>query len=454
MEAPLDRSPRDEHRVEPIKPAERFQMMDTLRGFALLGILGPNIVAFSWPQAAAVDPGEMGGGQWNEIGYAVVSIFFLGKMMALFSMLFGAGLVVFDKKTAAATVRAAEICCTQCAYPFFGLASPGQRFTCPECGVEQVVTSSGTSSLSTGAGLWYRRMAWLLVFGIAHAILLWYGDILVWYAVTGMAALWWMRRIEPKIQIAIGAGLHLLSTALLLLFSLFGVWAAENGQVGAEELMGADANETAAYLGGYVGIVSYRLSTVLFMWLLGAFFLPGVTGLMLIGAGLTRLGVITGERSPRFYRSLAVGGLLGGFGLTLLAYFGLRAASPAYGNFLWQSVSQFVGIPISLGYMGAIGLVVSSSAAGAVSRALANVGRMALTNYLLTSIVCTTMFYGYGFGLLGSIDYPGLWGVVLGVWVFNLIFSALWLRWFRYGPFEWAWRSLTYWRVEPMRRAA
>lgn len=403
-------------RPAPVAAADRYAMMDVVRGFALLGILGPNIVAFAWPQEAMTDPDVMGGGAGNETGHAIVSVFFLGKMMALFSMLFGAGVVIFDRKTD----RSGE----------------GRR-----------------PRLSDGAGLWYRRIAWLLVFGLLHAFGLWYGDILVWYAITALAAIWWVRRFGPWLQIGLGIGLHALGTALIVGFSAFGVWAVTSGKITEAELMGGSGEIAGSgYLGGYGDAFMERLGTLPFMYVLGVFFLPGVTGLMMLGMGLTKLGVLTGERSTRFYAVLAAAGLIGGFGITLGAFFGLRAAMPDFGNFIWQSCSQFIGIPISLGFMGLLGVLVTAGALRPVTALLANVGRMALSNYFAQTIIATTMFYGYGLGLFGKVDYPALWGVVAGIWVFNLVFSALWLRWFRYGPFEWLWRSLTYWRVEPIRR--
>jgi uncharacterized protein len=125
---------------------------------------------------------------------------------------------------------------------------------------------------------------------------------------------------------------------------------------------------------------------------------------------------------------------------------------PDLGGFIWQSFSQFIGIPISLGYMGLLIWIVRLGALNWLTSALANVGRMALSNYLLQTILCTSFFYGYGGGYFAEIDYPGLFAVVGSVWLINLVFSALWLRAFRFGPAEWAWRSLTYWELQPMRR--
>ena len=98
-------------------------------------------------------------------------------------------------------------------------------------------------------------------------------------------------------------------------------------------------------------------------------------------------------------------------------------------------------------------LIVKAGAITWLTRRLAAVGRMALTNYLTHSIVCTTLFYGYGFALYGTMNRTALFGVVIVIWSVQLILSPIWLAHFRFGPAEWVWRSLTYWRFQPMRVA-
>lgn len=402
----------------PKAEGERIETLDLVRGFALLGILVPNIIAFGWPAAAMTGPSYMnemlGEQRWNTIGHDITSIFFLGKMMALFSMLFGAGVVIYARK-------------------FDGAA--------------------GRSKLSTGAGLWYRRMGWLLLIGVMHGALLWYGDILAWYAVTGLALVWWVRRLDPKLLIALGVVAHLLSSVLMLVLSFFGIWAVESGHVPSGEIMGNPVAEINGYTGTYLDTLAVRLPTVLMFWFIyGPLFLPGVTGLMMIGMGLMRTGVLSGARSTRFYAVMAAAGLIGGFAVTVSLYNWLTGASTDYGGFLWQSVSQFVGIPISLGYLAALVLMLRFGVLRILTRLLSNVGRMALSNYLLQTVLCTTFFYGYGGGFFLKVTYPGLFAVIGGVWVVNIVFSAVWLRFFRFGPAEWAWRCLTYWRVLSIRR--
>jgi len=401
----------------PVTESQRMQTLDVVRGFALLGILVPNIVAFAWPSSAMAFPEEMnGGGAWNEAGHAITGVFTLGKMMALFSMLFGAGVVIYGRK--------------------FDDDGNGNR-----------------PPLRRGALLWYRRIAWLLVIGLGHAVFLWFGDILVWYAMAALLAVWWVRRIDARWQIGIGLGLHLVSTVILLGFSALGVWAVGAGHAGEDELMGNTALELSAYTGGYLDTFKARIPSLLMFWfLLGPMFTPGITGLMMMGMGLLRLGILSGERPTRFYAVMTILGLVGGLGLTLTLMLGIGEVWPDWAGFIWQSCSQFVGIPISLGYMGLLIWLVRLGVARPLTGALAAVGRMALSNYLLQTILCTTFFYGYGLGYFATIDYPGLFAVIAGVWAVNIVFSKAWLSAFRFGPAEWLWRSLTYWELQPMRR--
>lgn len=397
----------------PVAARERIESLDVIRGFAMLGILGPNIVSFAWPTAAMTEPAAMGDTAWNDAGHAITSIFFLGKMMALFAMLFGAGVVVY-----------------------------GAKFD-----------RGPKTPLSAGAGLWYRRIAWLLLFGLAHAVGLWYGDILVWYAMAALMLVWWVRRLRPGLQIGFGIGLHFVSTVLLLALSAWGILGVTTGYAEREQLMGDQTAELIGYTGTYLDAFAVRIRTLVMFWLvLGPLFTPGVTGLMMVGMGLLRTGVLSGQRSTRFYLMLAAMGLLVGIPFTVLLFYGLEIIFPGYGSFIWQSCAQFVGIPISLGYMAALILLLRTQSFNWLLDPLAAVGRMALSNYLLQTILCTTLFYGYGFKRFGAIDYPGLFGVMFAVWGVNIAFSVLWLRFFRFGPAEWLWRTLTYLKPQPMLR--
>ncbi len=400
----------------PVAEAERIEAIDVVRGFALLGILVPNIVAFGWPEAAMTDPTIMGGGASNEFGRAVTAIFFQGKMMALFSMLFGAGVVIYGRK--------------------FERDGNGAK-----------------APLSRGASLWYRRTAWLMLIGALHGVFLWYGDILVMYAVSGMLALWWVRRLGPRWQITIGLLLHLLGTLAWLGLMMLSVTLAENTDGTGIEMVTDPELEFIAYTGGYLDTFRARLPALAGMWFfVTPFYTPAVTGLMMIGMGLLRLDILTGRRPTRFYAVLTILGLVGGLGLSITLSQLIHQHRPEDHGAIWMSIAQFVGVPISIGYMAALIWIVRLGVLRPITRALAAVGRTALTNYLLQSLLCTTFFYGYGLDRFGRIDYPGLFAVVAAVWAVNIAFSLFWLRFFRFGPAEWVWRSLTYWRPQPFRR--
>lgn len=431
-------------RALPVAASERLFAVDALRGFALLGILAMNIVDFAWPGIAYMDPTRGGGfaGTDKAVWY-LNHLVFEGKMMTLFSMLFGAGLVLMDRRAAdrGASVR----------------------------------------------GVHYRRVFWLLVIGLVHAYLIWSGDILVMYAECGLL-LYLFHKKSPRTLILLGLGALLILVPILLgLVAGIDYLKAVSARVEAQQQAGATptpwdkrvhgfwtANlrdefspsrekqqkswdeEMAAYRGGYVGIVKHRAASVLagqtIGFLLGGVFMAG--GRMLLGMGLMKLGIFSASRSRRFYASMAVLGY--GIGLPLMVFDASRLIANNFSiEYFFHDAGMlynaFGSIIVALGHVGAMMLIVQSGAIVWLTRRLAAVGRMALSNYLTHSIVCTTLFYGYGFGLFGTINRTGLFGIVLAIWAFQLAVSPIWLSYFRFGPAEWLWRSLTYWRIQPMR---
>jgi uncharacterized protein len=166
-----------------------------------------------------------------------------------------------------------------------------------------------------------------------------------------------------------------------------------------------------------------------------------------------KLGVFSAQRSRRFY--LWMVGLGYGIGLPLMVFDALELIQHKFafdymihGGILYNLFGSLV---VALGHVGVLMLIVQSGTIGWLTRRLAAVGRMALTNYLTQSLVCTTLFYGYGYGLFGHINRTGLAAIVLAIWIFQLIVSPIWLKSYRFGPAEWLWRSLTYWRIQRMR---
>ncbi|GJM18726.1 MAG: hypothetical protein DHS20C14_09390 [Phycisphaeraceae bacterium] len=415
--------------ARPVALRERFASMDVLRGFALLGILVPNIFMFAFPWVSGENADAMAeavliaapetymvNDAANALAIDVMGVFFMGKFMFLFATLFGAGVVLFDRK-----------------------------FHTPDVRVP----------LSRGAGVWYVRCAWLLAIGLVHAFGLWFGDILVWYALAGMAAVWWIRRWRPRTLIIFAIVTYLFGTLVWLGMMAIFDQMIQNGDMPAEQMTGpSPADDIAVYAhGSYLDAVIARIKTLVPWYFIMPFtFFWQITGLMALGIALARLGVYTGQRSAKFYATLALVGIPVGLAITLgVAHFVEGLNSPLSGMY-WMAVAQLAGAPLALGYAGLVLLGTRAAVLRPLAAALAAVGRMALTNYLLQTVICTSIFYGHGLGLYGSVQFPLLWFVVGAVWIVNIAFSLLWLSIFRFGPAEWVWRSLTYRRPQPLLR--
>ena len=424
--------------AEPVGAVERFASIDVVRGFALLGILAMNIPVFALaaggkgPSMAAT----MGGANYPVwvVGYLLLD----GKMRSLFAMLFGAGMVLMSDRAEA----------------------------------------RGGSA----AGLFYRRSAILLGFGLLHAYLLWSGDILYHYSLSGMVV-YLFRRKSPGALIGLGA-LALLP-GLLIAASLAGylrVGEAAAARVAAAEVSGKTSASVAAdrkladaaretrkgfestpeevakrrktFGRGNFGTIfraRARESFFVEVFLFPIFMAWDTAGRMLIGMALMKLGYVTGARSRGAYIKLLALGY--GIGLPLVTSAIGWMVSGGFGvapSFEGLAVNEVASILVAIGHLGALMLVVKAGAMTWLTSRLAAVGRMALSNYLSQSILCTTLFYGYGFGLYDRLDRVRLLGVVALIWAFQLWISPIWLRRFRFGPGEWVWRSLTYGRPQPL----
>jgi uncharacterized protein len=405
-----------ETKITPVKATERIVTLDVLRGFALFGILLMNIQSFAMPEAAYFIPaayGDLTGA--NRVVWWYSYLFADQKFMTLFSMLFGAGIILMTAKA----------------------------------------ERSGRPTL----GLHYRRMFWLLVIGLLHGYLLWSGDILVLYAICGFIV-YWFRNWPPRRLLIVG--LMVFAVGPLIAFAGAQMVPLAPPEVGAE--LAADfwpapeviAAEVAAYRGGWLEQMSVRAPTTLEMQtvalLYWGFWRAG--GLMLMGMALFKWGVFSGQRSTRFYAILiAIGALIA---LPIVAWGG-------YQNFAhgWDPIyvrlgagyqfNYWASVFVSLGYVGVLILWLRTTWLPWLQHALAAVGRTALTNYLIQTLLATFIFYGHGLAFFGSATRLQQLLVVLGIWTIELIVSPLWLRYFRFGPAEWLWRSLTYWQVQPMR---
>ena len=218
----------------------------------------------------------------------------------------------------------------------------------------------------------------------------------------------------------------------------------------------AVAEEKAAYRGSWLEQMPKRMETAIGLQTFIFLFNLGwhITGLMLVGMALYKNKVLTAERSRSFYRRL----MAVGFGLGLIiGIIGLiqnyaQDWSCEYSFFIGSQFNFWGSLPMALGYVGLLMLLCKSRIVNTLKKWLAPVGRMALTNYLLQSVIATFIFYGHGLGLYGKISRAEQWLFVLGIWAFEIVFSRWWLKRFKFGPFEWLWRSLSYWKIQPLKK--
>ncbi len=430
--------------VAPVTAQERSQSLDVLRGAAVLGILLMNILSFGLALGGGWNPQETtlnGGNTRANLAYWFISqIFFEGKMRCLFSLLFGAGTILF-------ITRADE-------------RGGGLRV----------------------ADIYYRRTLWLMLFGVIHAYFIWAGDILYAYAIFGLM-LFPFRQAKPKWLILAAVILFMLGTAR-------GLWtvsdeyqlrargraaaqfAAEGKSLTEEQKAdqkkweerekrskGPDPErvkkDVEAYRGSYAKVFMQRMPLIInyeSTWLYRSG-LNDVAAVMLIGMALLMTGVLTGERSKRFYLMLMLCGYgIGGTINVLTGWYLLKINfNPIEGYGAVVATYDIERVLVALGHIGLLIYLLKRGWLRAATSRLAACGQMALSCYLTTSLVCSTLFYGYGFGLFAKLQRYQLLYVVFAVWALLLIASPIWLRHYRYGPMEWVWRSLTYWRKQPMR---
>jgi uncharacterized protein len=416
--------------------------IDVLRGFALLGILTMNILSLGLPSTARLNPNVAGGFSGiNYFAWLVGYFLFDEKMITIFSMLFGAGLVLMTDRS----------------------------------------NQQGRSS----AAISYRRLGILLVIGLIHAYLIWDGDILVSYALCGMLA-YPLRKLSPRTLVIVAVLVILPSVPLTVAVSkLFQSLreasvrvqeAEQNGDApspedkelakgwdGIRKAFHPTASEVAETIkenreSSYLKLVvknapeAFGVQTTVF----GSAFVWTITSRMLIGMALLKLGVFSATRSLRFYGLLALFGY--GLGWPVVAFAANRLIQnqfdvvELFGSCL--QINLFGSILVALGHIAVVMMVCKAGWSPWLTNRMACVGRIALTNYLMQSLLCTTFFNGYGFGFYGAFDRVQLYGIAAVIWALQLWYSPLCLRYFRFGPVEWIWRSLTYWTFQPMRNAA
>lgn len=425
--------------LAPTERDERLGMLDTTRGIAVLGILLMNITGFGLPQSYD-DPTNWGGSEGiNLTAWRIAALFFEGTMRGLFTLLFGAGALLFLQRHAARHT---------------GLLP---------------------------ADLYFRRTMWLIVFGLVNAYaLLWPGDILYYYGVVGLL-LFVFRNVAPRKLVVASAVIMILQTAVTVTEwrgyreTVVAAEAAQEarstGKLPTEaqnqaidtlartneefkpsrdELQKTVSRMRQSYRSalGVVAPESWHYETTFFL----QHGLMECLGMMLLGMALLKYGVLTGAASQRVYTTMLLVGYALGLAVNMFETTNLIRDDFSVEALITSYLTYDLGrIPMTLGHVGLIGLLYRTAALSAAMRALSAVGQMALTNYLTQSLICMFLFTGAGFALYGHLERHQLYYVVAAIWVVQLIWSPLWLRRFRFGPCEWLWRSLTYWKRQPMR---
>ena len=376
---------------KPIDPARRIDAIDALRGIALFGVLAINLVMGF--RVSIFEQFLVAKTIGSQIDRAVETILTRGidlKAFALFSLLFGVGLAIQFERLAASPRR---------------------------------------------AQLLVRRLAVLLAIGLVHLCLIWHGDILTEYALAGLIVLpllW-----GPRWLLACGA------LAFLALYLLMQAYPPPGLFPDISIIARAAAVEHRIYAtGGYADVLALRLREMPLIFPLHVFIFPRTIGLFLLGAYAWRTGILRTPHQGLMF-SIAAAGIILGATLTILSHVrGIMFSDPS-GTIL-----------LALGYGAAIIGIANLASGKTLLGWAAPLGRMAFTNYLMQSLIFSSIFYGYGLGLFGRLGAASALAIGIAVYVGQVFFSAWWLRRYRYGPVEWLWRTLMYGAAQPMRISA
>ena len=396
-----------ETQISPISSQERIEILDVLRGLAIGGILIGNMQWFSgygmMPPALAEQSAVS-----DQITHFLVHFFVEGKFYSIFSFLFGFG---FALQIARAEERG-----------------------------------------DTKASLFKRRLFWLLVIGLLHAYLLWAGDILSIYAVMGFLLILFRKKTNESL---LKWAFVLMATPILsyILFYILFVAFAPPEATAAMRDGAADFWNTAAQKvrqSSYLQIISdFNLQYIVgrYFGLIMEMRLPKILAMFLLGFYAYRRGFFQNLSShqPFIRRVLVYGlilGLVGNLAFSVLA--GKEAVFPPTPAGVAGVIAYAFGVPaLALFYIALVATLWQKAHWQRLLAFLAPVGRMALTNYLLQTVICVFLFYGFGFGLFGKVGAQATL-IALGIFLVQIFLSAVWLKYFAYGPMEWIWRQLTY----------
>ncbi|MCH8343427.1 MAG: DUF418 domain-containing protein [Planctomycetes bacterium] len=449
----------------PVQEPERIVTLDVLRGFAIFGIFMVNIAFFAMPLAKIIDHGSIADvPPADQISHAIVRAIFEYKFVSLFSLLFGVGLVIQ-----------------------MGRAEQRGRPFVP---------------------VYLRRTVLLMLFGLAHGLLLWYGDILFIYSIVALLVLL-LRKLAPTALMALAAGAIALSVlfaggsaALGVIFQppsqdAAEVEAVESAEPSDETELAVEspasdaaaddsledeaddrwdrfvaALEASTWQPGdpawvEAGVIAYKegpMSVTLLMraitfgvMLVFVGILSGfgfrVAGMFLLGMALMKLNFFAAERR-RWHWAFCILGLTIGVPGELWLVWSYYHSGYELG---WtqagaEVIHNISSLALCLGYVGALTLIVQAGLLRWLTYAFSCVGRTALSNYLLQTIIATYLMYWWGLGWFNEVSRPQQLALVVGIYAVQMVLSVLWLRVFTIGPFEWLWRSLTYLKPQPVLR--
>ena len=426
--------------LKPTLSTERINSIDIIRGVALLGILLMNITGFGLYKAYDNPTNSGGATGLNLSVWWINSMFFEGTLRGMFSMLFGAGIFLFTSRL------------------------------------------SENNRGSAVADIFFRRLLWMLLFGVIHCyLLLWDGEILYSYAIVGMFA-FSFRHLKPK-QLMIWATVILLIATALNVEEYyqtkykFETATAANIKKNKSETLSKEESksieewddlvendnatpeqlkdEIAARNKGYFSIVMHKApeNQVMQTTFLYLYDFWDILAMMLMGIAFLKTGILKATKSNRFYLIMALIGYV--IGLTTNYFETTQIIS---NNFSILSIYKAFNtyhlgrVFTTFGHIAMIVLFIKSGWLPFLQKSLAAVGQMAFTNYIMHTIICITIFMGFGFAMYGKLQRYELYYIVFSIWIFQLIVSPIWLRYFRFGPLEWMWRSLTYWKRQPFRK--
>ncbi|SOC39253.1 DUF418 domain-containing protein [Salinicoccus kekensis] len=390
---------------QPTVFSERIHEIDGIRGFALLGILMMNIMSFATPlmqDAMEMKETERFAGQYNEWTIFFINTFVTTNFYTMFSFLFGLGFYIFLSR-AQERVQSVNV-------------------------------------------LFLRRMGMLLIFGILHGVFLWYGDILWTYAVTGVLLLFFYK-LHPKVNLVISIVILSVFTVFLLMMaaSMFVV----NIPVEGAFPLWFDMTETI-HDNDYLGLLGINAAFLGLSMMNVVFLVPVVLAVFLLGLYAGQRGIFSDLKGHRrLVNRTAMIGIGFGLPVKIVTGYAMTYETLDGGWNMLSLIANTLGGPLmSLGYIAMFLIIVRRLPV--LVKILQPVGQMALTNYIMQTVIMMVIFYG--FNLFNRVDAVWFLPIVLAVFTIQVIYSHLWMKVFRFGPLEWLWRTVTYLKVIPIKR--